>query len=264
MDLVRRVKRAWMHHILSKNKVSYALWQTAILASPTLACLSRSEKHRLRKLASLFLLKKTITFVAGFEEDPSKRVYIAAQACLLILNLDLSCFNGWNEVIVYPTSFIVNRDEYDKNGVVHKKKQVLAGESWRRGPVVLSWSDADPRTANHSPGANVVLHEFAHKLDTLNGPADGYPPLQSGMKIEAWTKVLSTAFSKLNYKLDHNKPTFINPYAALNPAEFFAVLTEVFFEQPVQQQRLFPEVYGQFCLYYRQDPVLRSKQSSLS
>ncbi len=258
--MLKRLKRAWQAHVLLKSRIPFELWQRAISQSPTIGCLSDAEQHRLRKLASVFLDEKTISFVEPLDDEAFVRVFIAAQACLLILNMDLDYFDGWSEVIVYPGTFVVTRDEMDEFGVSHRTKRILAGESWRRGPVVLSWEDANPRTPHHSPGANVILHEFAHKLDMLNGSADGYPPLHQGMPVADWTRVLTAAFETLNHKLARHHKTLINPYAATNPAEFFAVLTEVFFEQPKRLLEMYPDLYGQLSAYYRQDPALRERK----
>lgn len=189
--------------------------------------------------------------------DSSMRVYIAAQACLLIMNLDLDYFRGWSEVIVYPDSFVIQREEYDDIGVVHETRRTLAGEAWGRGPVILSWSDARPGLRPYGSASNVVLHEFAHKLDMLNGVANGMPPLHNNMVREDWTASLSEAYENLYNQLERHHHTAIDPYAAENPAEFFAVLTEVFFEQPGLLHNLYPQVYGQLSMFYRQDPLRR-------
>ena len=189
--------------------------------------------------------------------DSSMRVYIAAQACLLIMNLDLDYFRGWSEVIVYPDSFVIQREEYDDIGVVHETRRTLAGEAWGRGPVILSWSDARPGLRPYGSASNVVLHEFAHKLDMLNGVANGMPPLHNNMVREDWTASLSEAYENLYHQLERHHHTAIDPYAAENPAEFFAVLTEVFFEQPGLLHNLYPQVYEQLSMFYRQDPLRR-------
>lgn len=220
-----------------------------------MARLGHRELHRLRKLASLFLHEKAITGAGGLEVDDFMRVYIAAQACLLILNLDLDDFQGWSEVIVYPDTFVIKREEYDASGVVHETRKALAGEAWQRGPVILSWSDARPGSHPHGPASNVILHEFSHKLDMLNGAANGMPPLHRDMVREEWTASLSHAYENLYHQVERHHHTSIDPYAAENPAEFFAVLTEVFFVQPALLHRLYPKVYRQLSLFYRQDPL---------
>ncbi len=255
--ILRRIQRFWQQHILFRSRIPYSLWHKTIMTSTLLSCLDRKERHRLRKLASLFLHEKAITGAGGLDVNDTMRVYIAATACLLILNLDLDYYDGWSEIIVYPDTFVIKREEYDENGLVHNTQRALAGESWQRGPVILSWSDARPEDQPDRHASNVVLHEFAHKLDMLNGAANGMPPLHASMTREDWTKSLSLAYKKLHQKIDHHKQTSIDPYGAENPAEFFAVLTETFFEHPARLQKAYRQVYQQFCLFYRQDPIQR-------
>jgi len=255
--MLKRLRRAWLQHIMFRSRIPYSLWNESLRSAPVLSRLSQREQHRLRKLTSLFLHEKVITGAGGLVVDSSMRIYIAAQACLLILNLDLDYFQGWSEVIVYPDSFVIQREEYDDSGVVHETRRALAGEAWGRGPVILSWSDAKPEARPHDSTSNLILHEFAHKLDMLNGAANGMPPLHNNMLRERWTVSLSQAYEKLFQQLERHHHTAIDPYAAENPAEFFAVLTEMFFEQPALLHRLYPEVYEQLSTFYRQDPLQR-------
>ena len=262
--MLKRLYRAWLQHVLLRSRIPYPLWHDSIASAPVLSSLDRREQRRLRRLASLFLHEKTITGAGGLSVDSSMRVYIAAQACLLILNLDLEYFRGWSEVIVYPHTFVVSREEYDSSGVVHETRRALAGEAWRRGPVILSWSDARAGASPHGPASNVILHEFAHKLDMLNGAPNGMPPLHYGMVREEWTAALSQAYESLYQQVERHHHTAIDPYAAESPAEFFAVLTEVFFQQPERLNHLYPDVYWQLRLYYRQDPLARiSRQATV-
>lgn len=260
--MLKRLHRAWLQHVLFRSRIPYPLWQEAITTAPTLGCLDRREQHRLRKLASLFLNDKTITGAGGLNVDKQMRVYIAAQACLLILHLDLGYFDGWSEVIVYPDTFVTERDEYDASGVVHKTRRALAGEAWSRGPLILSWSSARPGAHPHGAESNVILHEFSHKLDMLNGVANGMPPLHPDMVRENWTAFLSQAYEKLSHEIERHHRTAIDPYAAENPAEFFAVFTEVFFMQPAHLHQLYPDVYEQLRKFYRQDPLSRTGKSA--
>tara|TARA_R110002073_G_scaffold294100_2_gene459814 strand:+ start:729 stop:1511 length:783 start_codon:yes stop_codon:yes gene_type:complete len=254
--MLKRLHRAWLQHVLYRSRIPYLLWQACMESSPTLARLDRKEQHRLRKLTSLFLHEKTIAGAGGLSVDASMRVYIAAQACLLILNLDIDDFDGWIEVIVYPDTFVVTREERDTAGVIHETRRTLGGEAWSRGPVILSWADAKPAHP-HGSASNVILHEFAHKLDMLNGAANGMPPLHANMRRENWTASLSQAYDNLYHQIEHHHHTVIDSYAAESPAEFFAVVTEVFFEQPARLHHLYPDVYQQLTLYYRQDPLQR-------
>lgn len=221
--------------------------------------LNHRERRQLRELASLFLHEKAINGAGGQAVNLPMRIFIAAQACLLILNLDLDYFRGWREVIVYPQSFVVTREERDAAGVVHLTSRVLGGEAWLRGPVILSWADAGFDAHRRGRTSNVVLHEFAHKLDMLTGSANGMPPLHAGMLRSQWTMVFTRAYSDLCRQVEHH-PTAIDPYAATSPAEFFAVLSGIFFEQPALLKTVYPDVFQQMCLFYQQDPVQRASR----
>ncbi len=219
--------------------------------------LTAGERTRLHELASLFLQEKTIVGADGLAVDEAMRVVIAAQACLLILNLDLSDYAGFHEIIVYPDSFVVAHEVVDEIGVVHVEHRTLDGEAWDEGPVILGWADARPEAHVPGEGYNVILHEFAHKLDMNNGVANGMPPLHGDMDRRAWTAAFSAAFDHLQARLRHHRQTAIDPYAAESPAEFFSVVTEAFFETPQALWRAYPEVYDQLRRYYRQDPLAR-------
>ena len=260
--MLKRLHHAWLQHVLYQSRVSYSLWHDCISQIPVLVILAHQEQHRLRKLVSLFLHKKTITGAGGLIVDSPMRVIIAAQACLLILNLDLNYFGGWSEVIVYPGTFIVTRGERDTTGLLHETRRTLGGEAWSRGPVILSWADAQPGGHPHGSASNVILHEFAHKLDMLNGSANGMPPLHANMARKNWTASLSKAYENLYHHIERHHHTTIDPYAAESPAEFFAVLTEVFFEQPARLHHLYPDVYQQLHLFYKQDPLQRISATS--
>jgi Mlc titration factor MtfA (ptsG expression regulator) len=252
--MLTRLRRWRRQRLLRRARIAAHLWQSCVAQLPVLSHLSRGERLRLRELASLFLHEKTFVGAGGLQVDEAMRVLIAAQACLLILNLDLDYYRGWHEVILYPDTFVVDSEEEDAAGVVHRSRRALDGESWGRGPLILSWADAQPGAYPHGPGSNVVLHEFAHKLDLLTGTANGMPPLHRAMVREDWTRALSQAYAVLAHEVARHAHTAIDPYAAENPAEFFAVLTEVFFESPQRLYDLYPAVYRQLSLFYRQDP----------
>lgn len=226
-------------------------------ASPLLSQLDRREQHRLRELASLFLHRKVIVAADGFELDESMRVVIAAQASLLILNLGLDWYDGWSEVIVYPGAFIAAHQERDEAGVVHQGGRGLSGEAWGRGPVILSWEDIDPlKQSQRRRGSNVVLHEFAHKLDFLDGFANGIPRLHQGNTPQQWAERFSRAYADLQQRNPHQADG-IDRYATSSPAEFFAVMTEDFFEAPDRLQANYPAVYEELCCFYMQQPLKR-------
>lgn len=254
---MNRLQRWWQQRFLRKHRIPLRIWEAALSQSAALAPLNGEERHRLRELASRFLHGKSIVGAQGLAVTDEMRVVIAAQACLLILNLDLDFFDGWHEIIVYPDSFVVAREERDEAGVVHQTRHALGGEAWGRGPVILSWADTRPGARPHGRGSNVILHEFAHKLDMLNGAANGMPPLHADMSRSAWTEALSSAYDDLHHRLQHDHQTAIDPYAVENPAEFFAVLTETFFELPQLLHATYPQVYEVFKQFYRQDPLSR-------
>jgi len=221
--------------------------------------LDEQELARLRELASLFLHHKTVSGAGGFEPTDDQRAVIAAVACLLILELDLDWFDGWHEVIVYPDTFVVRRNDMDEAGVVHEQAQALGGESWGRGPVVLSWQDIADMGED---GYNVILHEFAHKLDMRNGDANGMPPLHRGMDRAVWTRTFQRAFDHLREQIERGEETAIDPYGAETPGEFFAVASEEFFELPLSLSVHYPDLYDELRQFYRQDPAARMKHMS--
>ena len=251
-----QIKKAWNQYILIRHAIPNQMWSDTVAKIPVVERLSEPEQDRLRKLATVFLHQKTINGADGFVIEDTVRIVIAAQACLLILNLDIDHFKGWHEVIVYPSSFVATHREIDQTGLVSERRKGLSGEAWLRGPVILSWTDVTANLMHCRPGSNVVLHEFAHKLDMLNGVANGMPPLHREMAIKSWTDTLSDAFATLNRHIESHHPLSVDSYAGTNPAEFFAVFSEVFFEQPLILNTHYPDVYDQFRAYYRQDPLI--------
>ena len=240
-----------MRRLLLRHPIEAALWHSETQKIQVLNGLDAVQMARLRELATWFLARKSITGVQGLTITPAMQIAVAAQACLLILNLDVGYFDGWLEVILYPGAFRVNHPETDAVGLVHQRDSVLSGESWLRGPVILSWDDVERDTYHHQPGHNVVLHEFAHRLDGRNGAANGMPPLRNNMHREHWSDALNRAFEALRQHLAAGESTSLNPYAATNPAEFFAVVSEYFFTAPNFLKNHYPEVYQQLALFYR-------------
>lgn len=257
MTLFKRLQRWRKQRQLRQHRIPLSLWTPVVDAALAHYRLNHHELHQLRELASLFLQQKVITGAGGQQVDDTQRVIIAAEACLLILNLNLDYFAGWQEVIVYPGSFVVQHEEQDELGLVHEQRAVLGGEAWGRGPVILAWDDARPNAHPHGEDSNVILHEFAHKLDMLNGKANGMPPLHAEMNRQTWTEVFSRTFEQLQSQVQRHHRTCIDPYGAENPAEFFAVLSEEFFQMPAQLKNNYPAVYDQLRQFYRQDPVQR-------
>ncbi len=241
--------------LLARAQLPENHWRAVAAGLPSLRGLTDPELSRLRDLSLLFLHEKQLVAAGELELDDSMRLYIAAQACLPILKLGLDYYAGWTSVIVYPEGFWSPHRSLDAAGIMHSGFQARVGEAWDRGPIVLSW--ADVQQASSGDGFNVVIHECAHKLDLLNGVANGMPPLHSGMSLPAWTQAFTAAYDTLCRCLDLGSEPPIHPYAAESPAEFFAVVSEAFFEIPTVLQAAYPAVYAQLRDYYRQDPLLR-------
>lgn len=247
-------KRAWVRYILQRYAIKHDLWVSVTQDLRLLQRMSSVEKARLRELCTLFLHQKTIVGVE-IQVTEEMRIIVAAQACLPILTLGIELLAGWSDIIIYPDAFRVSRDEMDENGIVHHKERILSGEAWSRGPVILSWDDVEQDLQALHQGNNVIIHEIAHKLDMINGQANGMPSLHVDMQIAQWTEALSAAYERLNQRLEHHHRVCVNPYAATSPAEFFAVFSEYFFCAPDILHTHFANVYEQLRLYYRQDPL---------
>jgi Mlc titration factor MtfA (ptsG expression regulator) len=241
--------------ILRKASMDEELWRRVVRRFAFLRGLSREEIDRLRSWVILFLHEKKISAAGGLDLDERMRLSIALQACILILNLDLDYYRGWVDVVVYPDEFIPTIEYTDEAGVVHTVREPTSGESWESGPVILSWADVD--WSWEEDGYNVVIHEFAHKLDMLGGEADGCPPLHRGMDAGTWARVFTRAYEDFCDRVDHGEDTLIDPYAADSPTEFFAVMSETFFLLPDAVKNEYPAVYDQLSAFYRQDPAAR-------
>ena len=259
---MRWLKQWRRERILSRSTLDERVWRAVTDRYSFMRALSGEERARLRERAVLFLHEKAIEGAAGLAVRDDMRLCIAAQACMLILNLDLDYYRGWVEVIVYPDEFVAEYDYVDEDGVAHHVREPMSGESWLEGPVILSWADAE-QTGGDS-GYNVVIHEFAHKLDMLNGDANGFPPLHPEMSRADWARVFGAAYDDFCRRVDARHDTRIDSYAAESPAEFFAVLSEAFFEIPQVVAGDFPDVYRQLAAFYRQDPGARNVDVLLS
>ena len=251
------LSRLWGGHGAQATAPAVSALREVAGRYPFLAGLSGEEFTRLQSLVAHFLREKSIHGAAGLELDDAMRLHIAVQACLPILNLDIAYYRGWVEVIVYPDEFLPEIEWTDDHGVVHRSREVRAGEAWLGGPVILSWADVAPLAAGD--GVNVVIHEFAHKLDMLNGEADGFPPLHRDMSRAQWSEAFREAYDDFRRRVDADEETDIDPYAAEDPAEFFAVMSEAFFEIPQAVAAEYPRVYEQLARFYRQDPRARHR-----
>lgn len=255
-----------------------ALWETTLASLPFVARLDTAERARLRALCEQLLGDKEMAAAAGLELTAAMQVSIAVQACLPILNLGLGWYRGWKSIVVYPNEFLVPRKLTDEDGVVHEFIEPIAGEAWDGGPLLLSWDDAQRHEGDLKLAYNVVIHEFTHKIDLLDGEADGVPPFTRSSHPELdrqqWSATLADTFERFNAELElieHELPVGIDPddeaanpyyahlpldpYAGHDPGEFFAVSSEAFFVSPQRLHAAFPDWYRQLALFFKQDPL---------
>jgi MtfA peptidase len=256
LEAIRRWKR---QRVLANAAIPEPLWREALDSLPFLAVYTDAEITLLRERVVLFLSDKSIVGAEDFEVTPLMRVLIALQACVLTLKLDLRYYDGWHNIVVYPDEFITSLEYEDEVGVVHVRRETLAGEAVLGGPVVLSWPDVEASADWSNQGMNLVIHEFAHKLDMRSGTANGCPPLPVEMPPRSWQKAMNAAYEHFRGRIEGGEDTAIDPYAAESPAEFFAVLSEVFFADPTLLLQEYPKIYELFAWFYKQDPASRTQ-----
>lgn len=213
---------------------------------------------QLKKHMQVFIAEKSFLGCGGLQVTEEMRVVIAAQACLLILNRATDYFANVRQILVYPGAFVVNKVSVDAAGVHQEGAEVRLGESWTQGQVVLSWDDALHGARVADDGYNVVIHEFAHQLDQENGAARGAPPPLLGdatHDAQRWSEVFRAAYAHLQAQARSGEQGLIDHYGAQDPAEFFAVVSEVFFEQPQALAAEYPALYQELQGYYKLDPA---------
>lgn len=210
-------------------------------------------KKQLHGHIQVFLHEKHFAGAAGLNITDEIRVTIAAMACLLILNRPTNYFRRLCSIVVYPSSFVAPRTTHHAHGVIEEIDEVLLGESWESGTVTLAWDQVKHGPWDTRVGQNVTIHEFAHQLDQEDGEADGAPLLSDRRQCASWARVLSREFELL--QRSKSKGTVLDKYGASDPAEFFAVATEAFFEKPKQLATQHPELYEELRKYYRVDPA---------
>lgn len=230
--------------------VEWSAWLDRI---PHVSRLVDGERERILQRMTAFLEDVHFEGAGGLALTEEMRVTVAAQACLIALNLPDDCYAGVREVLLYPTTYVAHQFTWTPSKDPVSSTPQL-GESWNRGSVVLAWDSALAGGLDARDGNNVVYHEFAHQLDSRGGRADGAPLLRGEERIARWRTVLEEDFESLRQDLREGRPTTLSPYAATNPAEFFAVATEVFFERPSALKRRHPELYAELLAYYQQDP----------
>lgn len=236
------------------NKPLPASWLATIHKQlPFFNKLSSSEQEQLLDMIRLFIARKKFYGSGGLLMNDEIKVTIAAQACLLLLNRKSGIYPRLKHILVYPYAFRASHDKRNHDGTVSDNSLGLLGESWHYGKIILSWDDIEKGISNFHDGHNVILHEFSHQLDSESGSANGAPVLHSN-SYSAWASVLSKEFAELNDNFSHHHKSVMDYYGATNPAEFFAVATETFFEKPVQLKKQHPELFEVLAKYYAVDP----------
>ena len=239
------IPHGW-HRILERNVRLYRI-------------LPDDLRRELRGHINVFLDAKVVQGCQGLTVTDEIRVTIAGHACLLLLNRATDYFPGFTTVLVYPDTFVVPTSSTD-GPLETRDLQPRLGESWHRGPVILSWSEVMRDATEYRDSCNVVLHEFAHKLDEENDVMDGLPVLDSDSHYASWTDVMRNEYSLLQEDAEHGVPQVLDEYGAASPSEFFAVATEAFFETPVELEDEHPLLYTELKKFYKVDPGRWRKQ----
>ncbi|MCG9745781.1 M90 family metallopeptidase [Shewanella sp. Isolate8] len=222
---------------------------------PYFRALPSDLQLQLKRHIQIFIAEKRFVGCQGIAIDDEIRVTIAAQACLLLLNRDTDYYPKLKQILVYPSLFIVNQMQQNGDGTFWERKNILSGESWEFGKVVLSWHTAKEDAAQPYDGHNVVIHEFAHQLDQEDGHSNGAPILANANDYQSWSTVMTQEFEQLREDAKYHQPSLFNYYGATNEAEFFAVITETFFERPHDFYQQHPALYQQISQFFKLDPV---------
>ncbi len=234
-------------------------WRPLIEARVPIALkLTDEEWARLLGLVSGFVRKKSFEGIDGLAVTEEMKVIVAAQACLLLLALDMGPYPGVRSIILYPGTFVPKSSRLDGHVLLEPETEPVPtlGESLR-GVIVLSWDSVEQNLAHPEDGHNVVLHEFAHQLDQEDGYVDGIPLLEAPSSTRVWARVLRERYEELRRKALDGEPDLLSEYGATNRAEFFAVATELFFQRPVEMRARYPDLYRELKGFYRQDPAER-------
>lgn len=257
--LLQRWRTQREQRLLERHAIPDDLWALTLARYPFIAARSELDKIELRRLCSLFLSSKEFHGAHGFEVTDEVAVAIAAQACLPILRLGLSWYDGFVGIVVHEGEVVAPRETVDEDGVVHLYEEPLAGEAMEGGPLMLAWSevsaDALSRVEGWDPVYNVVIHEFAHVLDMRDGVADGAPPLDDAQLRLQWAATMEAEWTWFCQQVDAGAATLIDPYGAEAPEEFFAVAVEAFFVAPVELLAEQPRLYGLLGEFFLQDPA---------
>jgi hypothetical protein len=256
--MFRYFKERRRKRIVESSPIPGPLWEDAAAALHCLRGLRDEELSRLRGIAAIFLAEKEFLPVRGATVTEDIKIAIAALAGLPVLNLGIDRYDGWSSIILTPREYLVENREVDNSGVVREYEDEVSGEVLELGPVVFSLADI----LDFGGGYNVVIHEMAHKIDGRSGAVDGMPPLDGRVEPERWRKDFGAAFEHLRGVGGPRRKSPLlkrfDSYAAEDPAEFFAVSCEYFFERPHFLSSLFPEVYARLSEFFLQDPASRT------
>jgi Mlc titration factor MtfA (ptsG expression regulator) len=213
------------------------------------------DRRELEGHIQVFFAEKNFEGCGGLVLVEEIKVTIAAQACVLLLHREADSFPRVITILVYPSAYLASTAESIGGGVVLEGEQVRLGEAWKGGVVVLSWKEIQAIAAGAVPGQNLVLHEFAHQLDMEDGTAEGTPLLESLRHYTSWKEVMEGEYERLRRDHALGRYSVLDHYGATNPAEFFAVATEAFFEKSILLERRHPQLYRELKSYFRQDPA---------
>jgi MtfA peptidase len=231
-------------------------WRDTLVANVRqFALLNPSGQRRLIDCTRILVAEKYWEGCGGLTLTDEIRITIAGQASLLLLGWKDNYFDRLMSILVYPDTYLVPQKNVIPGGVVTESVGINLGEAWHQGPVILSWNNVNRRDNPGEPGQNLVLHEFAHVLDHDDDSSDGTPPLRDESQYETWREVMTAEFRRLKRDARHSRWTLLDPYGTQNPAEFFAVATEAFFEQPRELRTEHEGLYNLLRDYYCQDPA---------
>lgn len=256
------ILKAWRHwreqRAAQRHAIPDALWQLTLLRYPFLARRSADDLAELRRLCSLFLSAKEFHGARGFQVTDEVAVAVAAQACLPVLRLGLSWYDGFVGIVMHEGEVVAQRRFEDEDGIVHEYDEELAGEAMEGGPLMLAWNaiavSNDPAQFGVDEVFNVVIHEFAHVMDMRDGLADGVPPLDSARR-ERWIAVIDAEWERFCARIDAGEDTLIDPYGGEAVEEFFAVAVEAFFVAPQAMRIEEPAMYELLAGFFKQDPA---------
>ena len=248
---------AWPRYRLSQaiDEPFPAEWRKTLRQNfPVFRRMPADLQLQLKTRIKQFIHEKEFIGCAGLEITDEIRVTVSASACMLLLNRDSGVLGGLKYILIYPDAFLVNRESINAEGLPVDQHRGLLGESWDNGKVILSWEDVLKGNKNFNDGANVAIHEFAHQLDHASGATNGAPFLGDASRSKRWSSVLTDEFERLRQAAYRGDETLIDKYGTTNPAEFFAVVTETFFELPRQMQAEHPALFAELKAYYKVDP----------